>query len=258
VASQSGHHTFPKLLPEVTVPVTRLPIDKINRSHVQPLFIAWLEAGLRCPVEGCEPWAALDEGNKGALPQPQAMLTRDRQFMTRKAGDRTKLDPLHVCAPRGQRQREHLGEGLEGVLEHWAHFHMAAGRCLSIPCCSSVPVEKLRSRCQQAVFPSLTSAAAHLVECRKQEVEARRDEYAEKKEQAAKSGKKRRDSPEDLVDIRHLPSVAQQMVFDFMSRYAVKVGLPRVVGRRKWVTDANLGRVIIGFHMRKIDIKKQG
>jgi hypothetical protein len=24
------------------------------------LYVAWLESGMRCPVIGCEPWAALD------------------------------------------------------------------------------------------------------------------------------------------------------------------------------------------------------
>jgi hypothetical protein len=67
---------------------------------------------MRCPVEGCEPWTALDEGNKGALPQPQAMLTRERQFLRRKADDRSKLDPLDVCAPRSQHNREQVGENV--------------------------------------------------------------------------------------------------------------------------------------------------
>jgi hypothetical protein len=71
-------------------------------------------------------------------------------------------------------------------------------------------------------------------------VESRREEYIRQHEQMMKSGKKRRWS-EEMVDTRSLPSVAQQMVHDFMGRYAFKVGLPRVVGRKKWVTDANLG-----------------
>jgi hypothetical protein len=54
-----GHDSYPHLLPAVTVPITSLPHDKITRREVQMLYIAWMQAGMRCSVKGCEPWAAL-------------------------------------------------------------------------------------------------------------------------------------------------------------------------------------------------------
>ena len=74
VATISGHKSFPKLHLEVTIRASQLPVDSINRKDVQALLVAWLECGLRCPVLGCEPWAALDPGNKDALPKPQALV----------------------------------------------------------------------------------------------------------------------------------------------------------------------------------------
>ena len=70
-----GHNSYPRLCSGVTVPVTSLPHDRTTRSSVQMLYIAYLQAGMRCPVRGCEPWAAVDAPSK-ALPQPQAMWTK--------------------------------------------------------------------------------------------------------------------------------------------------------------------------------------
>jgi hypothetical protein len=55
-----GHTHYPKLHPEVTVLASSLPKDRVNRCSCQLLYLAWLQAGMHCPVQGCEPWAALD------------------------------------------------------------------------------------------------------------------------------------------------------------------------------------------------------
>jgi Rps23 Pro-64 3,4-dihydroxylase Tpa1-like proline 4-hydroxylase len=55
------------------------------------------------------------------------------------------------------------------------------------------------------------------------------------------------------VDPRDDRSVAQQMVVDFLEAYHSRVGIPRVVGRTRWYTTANLMRVVVGFHLPRVD-----
>jgi hypothetical protein len=45
----------------------------------------------------------------------------------------------------------------------------------------------------------------------------------------------------ELINLKSVLLVAQQMVLDYMEGYAPKVHIARVVDRRKWFPDANLG-----------------
>ena len=71
VANATGHRAFPQLHTKVTVPVTQLPAKCMERTSVQMLYIAWIESRMRCPVVGCESWAALDAEDKHAPPNPK-------------------------------------------------------------------------------------------------------------------------------------------------------------------------------------------
>ena len=42
-----------------------------------------------------------------------------------------------------------------------------------------------------------------------------------------------------------------------MGIYVSHVGLPQVIGRKKWFPDAKLARIIVGFHLRDVDMDKQ-
>ena len=58
-----------------------------------------------------------------------------------------------------------------------------------------------------------------------------------------KSAKAHHDTVAQLIDLKSVLLVAQQMVVDYMERYASMVHIVRVVGMRKWVPVANLRRV---------------
>jgi hypothetical protein len=109
---------------------------------VQALYVAYMEAGMRCPVEGCEPWAALVAPH-GALPQPQAMLPKGVGRLERSVDDPTRVDMALATATPSIVFREHgyQNKGLEGVVEHWQRFHMRRGRCFAAPCCSKTPTQ---------------------------------------------------------------------------------------------------------------------
>jgi hypothetical protein len=158
-----GHPCYPRLVPEVTVPVSQLPKDTFSRQHVQVLYVAWMEAGMRCPVEGCEQWEAL-EAPRGALPQPQAMLPSGIGRLERSAEDPRKMNVDSITANPSPSFREHgfQFKGLEGMVEHWEHFHMRKGRCFAAPCCSKTPTQRLAATCHDLAFPSIFAAADHL------------------------------------------------------------------------------------------------
>ena len=252
VANAAGHTAYPLLHPEVTIPVTRLPVDQMGKESAKLLYIAWLESGMRCPVAGCEPWAALDSEDRNPLPRPSAMVLRDRAHLSRKTDDCSQMDPLVVCGPRSKSAQEHMYPGFECVLEHWAHFHMKGGKCFSAPCCSSTRIEDLPETCHGCMFPSITDAVNHLVKHHRGEVETQQGKWKEAK---AKSTKKDDDL---LLDPNSLGSVAQQMVIEFMWLYVSKVSIARVMGRKKWFTDAILGRVVVGHFLKEVDETQQG
>ena len=204
VANATGQRGFPQLHPEVTVPVSRLPFDQVERHSVQMLYLSWIECGMRCPVVGCEPWAALDASDKYALSQPQAMVTRDKANLVRTSADCAKMDPLMACCLRSRSAREHMWSGFESVIEHWAHFHMKAGRCFSAPCCSRTPIEKLPETCHRRMFQSLSSAVQHLIEAHREEVRDQQQKWVSDKKKAVanKSPKTHQEAAELLIDLK--------------------------------------------------------
>jgi hypothetical protein len=259
VVLKSGHTGFPKLWPEVKVPVSQLPSDRVTKEGLQALFTAYLECGMRCPVQGCEPWEALDHP-KGALPQPQALRSRDVGLLHRDPADCSKFDSALACAPRTESLKEHGWKNLERVVEHWCHFHMKAGKCFSAPCCSKMPVETLGPRCQKAVFPSVTDAVEHLVEDHTAEVRQVQSDLQKEVDAHAK-GKSRRQRRSGLsFDLKDLRSIAQKMLFEVMESYNQLVGIPRLLGRSRWFSNASLSRVVVGYHLSisKLDVTKQG
>jgi hypothetical protein len=88
--------------------------------------VAWLEAGMRCPVQGCEPWAALD-APQGSLPQPQALFVCGGSCLQLEYTDCSQFDPELVCSEPTGWFKEHGWKNLDCVIEHWAHFHMRRG-----------------------------------------------------------------------------------------------------------------------------------
>ena len=153
-----------------------------------------------------------------------------------------------------------MWSGFESVIEHWAHFHMKAGRCFSAPCCSRTPIEKLPETCHRRMFQSLSSTVQHPIEAHREEVRDQQQKWVSDKKKAVankKSPRSHQETMELLIDLKSEASVAQQMVIDYMERYAVKVHIASVVGRRKWFADASLGCVIVGHFLRDVDVTKQ-
>jgi hypothetical protein len=203
-----GHHHVPRLVSGITVPVSRLPRDTFTRQHVQSLYVAYMEAGMRCPVEGCEPWAALGFP-RGALPQPQAML------------------PASATTTPSASFREHdyQGKGLEGVVEHWQRFHMRRGRCFAAPCCSKTPTQRLPGSCHDLAFASASDVVDHLMDCHGEEVMERHESLLEAHQQWEQSGKKGKNPAAD-IDTKDACTVALLMVVEMLEVYAEKVGIP--------------------------------
>ncbi len=75
------------------------PHDRTTWTSVQMLYIAWLQAGMRCSVKGCEPWAAVDAPHK-ALPQPQRMFTKLGR-LTRMETDCSRMNPVLAAEAAG-------------------------------------------------------------------------------------------------------------------------------------------------------------
>ena len=121
----------------------------------------------------------------------------------------------------------------------------------------------LPSACQNAMFPSLTDAVQHMVAKHMNEVDLKKAELLEAREKARQRSKnkdaKSEEDDEDRWsgDISSPRSVAQQLVLEFMGIYVSHVGLPQVIGRKKWFPDAKLARIIVGFHLRDVDMDKQ-
>ena len=234
-AANLGHNQYPQLVPGVSVRVTNLPKDTINRRTVQALYAAWIQAGCRCPVEGCEPWAALD-APAGCLPQPQALLARQGSRMQREYSDCSKFDASLLCSEPTPWFKEHGWKNLDGIVEHWAHFHMRRGRCFVAPCCSKKPVTE-KHGCHNAAFNSVNTAVDHLVQSHHDEVKAK--QTALRKARDARKGKSVWDELKD-VDLNDERSVAQQLVAEMMETFQQKIGIPRVVGRKRWFQNVNL------------------
>ena len=171
------------------------------------------------------------------------MILRDGAHLSRSKADCSRMEPSVVCGPRSKSAQEHMYSGFECVLEHWAHFHMKAGKCFSAPCCSPTKIEDLPKTCHNRMFPSVTDAVHHMMHEHGPEVEAYQ---------------KKRQDDDMLPDPHSIGSVAQQMVVDFMGVYASKVSIARVVGKRKWFPDTVLGRVVVGHFLREVDETQQG
>ena len=60
------------------------------------------------------------------------------------------------------------------------------------------------------------------------------------------------------VDTRDDRSIVQQMVVDFMEAYHNRVGVPQLIGRKRWYTTANLARVVVSFRLPRVDYTKKG
>jgi len=248
-----GHHHVPRLVSGVTVPISRLPRDTFTRAHMQALYVAYMEAGMRCPVEGCEPWAAL-EHPRGALPQPQAMLPSGVTRLERSKEDPSRIDLASATVAPSTSFKEHgyQGKGLEGVAEHWQRFHMRRGRCFAAPCCSKTPTQQLAGSCHDLAFASATEAVDHMVDCHADEVMERQERLQEEHKQWEQSGKKGRNPLADL-DSKDVRTVALHMVGEMLEVYNAKVGIPRLIGRRRWFSCVNLSRVIVGYLMHAND-----
>ncbi len=80
----------------------------------------------------------------------------------------------------------------------------------------------------------------------------------DRKQWVKKKGKSAGRNPTIDVDPKDERSVAQHMVIEMMEVYANKVGIPRLMGRRRWFTCVNLSRAIVGFHLQQTEIDKQG
>jgi len=250
-----GHTSYPRLLPGVSVPITSLPHDKTTRNSVQMLFIAWLQAGMRCPVKGCEPWAAVDAPHK-ALPQPQGMWTKSGRF-TRLETDCSQMDPVLACGPASRTFRKNGMRGVESVVEHWQHFHMRKGKCFAAPCCSKTPAKDLGPQCQKRAFNSVPDAVEHMVTVHEREVKDRQAALQKEKEEKAAGWRKKKRPDQADVDPSDLRSVAQLLVHEMLEVYASRIGIPRTVGRGRWFTTALVTRVIIGHHLQFLDVDAQ-
>jgi hypothetical protein len=169
-----GHSCYPRLFPEVTVPVSRLPKDTFSHQHVQALYVAWMKVGMRCPVEGCEPWEALK-------PLVVRYLSHRPCSLQAWAGlecsveDSRKMDVESITASRLSSFREHGYQnsgyqGLEGVVEHWQRFHMRKGQSFAALYCSMTPTQRLAATCHELSFPSMTAAADHMADVHGEEV----------------------------------------------------------------------------------------
>jgi hypothetical protein len=60
--------------------VTCLPKDTLTRRSVPALYVAWPEAGMRCSVQGCEPWTALTHP-PGAYHNPKVSLHEAVEYL---------------------------------------------------------------------------------------------------------------------------------------------------------------------------------
>ncbi len=98
----------------------------------------------------------------------------------------------------------------------------------------------LPSACQNAMFPSLTDAVQHMVAKHMNEVDLKKEELLATRKKPRMQAKmkegKGKEGDEDrwLGDISSPHSVAQQPVLEFMGIYVSHVGLPQVIGHKKW------------------------
>ena len=106
MVSNLGHSRYPLLHTDVTVPVQRHPRHTMSRKNIEALYVEWLERGMRCPVKGCERWAALD-APQGALPQPQGMIVKEVHRLYRQLEDCTWLAVEPLCEPTSKSFKEH-------------------------------------------------------------------------------------------------------------------------------------------------------
>ena len=159
-------------------------------------------------------------------------------------------------------------KGFECVLEHWQHFYMRQGFCFAAPCCSAKPVNKNDTACQGLCFPSVSRAVDHLFDHHHEEVKIRKG-VLQNASDAKPTRRWDRDEPANdsmgyrMPDFRDVAvkddkSVAQQMVVGFMEAYLNRVGVPRIIGRKHWYSNANLTKVWVGFHLSRIDYTKKG
>jgi hypothetical protein len=117
---------------------------------------------------------------------------------------------------------------------------------------------RVAARPQRPVqFNSVNAAVDHLLDVHKAEVKERQVNLKKARDKGGPS--KKHGSTEDLCDMDLLDkhSVAQQFVVEMMEVYANKIGIPRVVGRKRWFQNTNTSRVVVGFHLLQIDASKQ-
>jgi hypothetical protein len=143
-------------------------------------------------------------------------------------------------------------------VEHWCHFHLKAGKCFSAPCCSKLPVESLGSGCRRAVFPSVTDAVEHLIEDHVAEVRQVQHDLIQEIDGGASARTRKQRRAGLSFDLKDLRSIAQKMVFEMMESYNQLVGIPRLLSRTRWFSNAHLSRVVVGYHLTNVDAKAQG
>ncbi len=100
--------------------------------------------------------------------------------------------------------KEHGFKQVEGVVEHWQHFHMRKGRCFVAPCCSKTPIQELGPQCHRRAYESLTKAVDHMIAHHKSELQERQTAMLKARTESwkRKGGKTSLEMEADPKDLR--------------------------------------------------------
>jgi hypothetical protein len=71
-----------------------------------------------------------------------------------------------------------------------------------------------------------------------------------------KGSKAQADSLKD-VDLADERSIAQKMVGEMLETYQQKIGLPKVISRKRWFQNMHISRLIVTFHLPRVDLKRR-
>jgi hypothetical protein len=179
--------------------------------------------------------------------------------IVRTAGNPSAIDPVAMCTPLAQHRKEHGFKGVEGVVEHWQHFHMRKGRCFVAPCCSKTPTQDLGKQCHGQAFESLTKAMDHMIAVHKGEVEEWQKALLKDRADKAESWKHKGKAPVDTdVDPKDFRSVVASLVCEMMEMYANRMVIPCTTGRGRWFPIAQVGRLITGYFLGVIYKHRSG
>jgi hypothetical protein len=133
-----GHWKYhPRLLPSVTVPVTMLPWTRVTDRSMEAFFVAWAQAGCRCPVEGCEPMCtAIDPAQRNKLPRPSAVSSFPVGSSTGARWARLESGEVDPASALREASAHTPPKDLQQKFAHWQAYHMKAGATFAVPCCS--------------------------------------------------------------------------------------------------------------------------